>query len=494
MLDNAQAETPTAMTARAFWLAILVLSGLQLMVVLDGTVVIFALPRLQDQMGLSSAGSAWVVTSYALALGGLMLLGGRLGDAYGRKRMLLVGVTVFTASSLLCGLAPNAPMLLIARVLQGTGAAIASPTAMALIATTFAPGRDRNRAISIYAAMAGVGSIGGLVFGGVLTQASWRWIFLINVPLGALIIVGALKRLADTDHRRLTLDVRGAVLATAGCTALVFGALDGPTIGWTTPAILDALIGGVLLLIVFVFVEERVGNPLLPYSLFDSRDRVAAFVAIPFAGAVLTTMTFYVAQFMQNIIGYSPLVAGVASIPFTLGIGAGSAVSSKLVSVMPPRWLLGGGAGLLACGLFYGSTMDRDVHYVPTLGLLMVGIGFGVGVVLVPVTLCLLVGVSPTEIGPLAAVGQMALNLGGPMGLGVIGAIATSRTLSLGGTTGKPSAMNAHQLAALGNGYTLALFAAAICALIAGLCAAAIRYTPEQLARAQAAQEAAERG
>jgi MFS family permease len=397
-------------------------------------------------------------------------------------------------SSLLCGLALNAPMLLAARAAQGTGAAIASPTAMALIATTFAPGRDRNRAISIYAAMAGVGSIGGLVLGGMLTQASWRCIFLINVPLGLLIMWGAMRRLVDTDHHRLTLDIRGAVLATAGCTALVFGALQGPGAGWTSPMILDALIGGVLLLVVFVFVEERVSNPLLPFSLFDSRDRVAAFVAIPFAGAVLTTMTFYVAQFMQNIVGYSPLVAGVASIPFTLGIGAGSGVSSKLIAHLPPRWLLGGGALLLASGLAYGSTMNREVEYLPTLGSLMIVIGFGVGVVLVPVTLCLLVGVEPTEIGPLAAIGQMALNLGGPLGLGVIGAFATSRTLSLGGTTGKPSDMDDLQLAALSNGYTLALFCAAVCALCAGLCAMLIRYTPEQVAQAQAAQEAAERG
>lgn len=496
MLHNPAASTQYPVTKRAFGLAILVLSGLQLMVVLDGTVVILALPQLQERMGLSDAARSWIVISYALTFGGLMLLGGRIGDAFGRKKMLLVGVALFTLASLLCGLAVDEGTLIGARALQGAGAALAAPTAMALIATTFAPGPARNQAIAIYGSMVGVGSIGGLVIGGALTQFSWRWIFLINVPIGALIIVGALYRLRDTAHQRLTLDVRGAVLATLGVATFVFGVSEGPELGWGSWYVIGSLIAGAVLFVAFIFAERRVDNPLLPWSLFDNRDRVATFVAIFFAGAVLMVMTVYVAQFVQNVLGYSPLKSGVAFIPFTAGVGVGSAVSSKLVMRVAPRWLALLGAVILVAGLFFGSTIDSSVWYFPTLFVLMCAIGFGVGLVLVPLPLCLLVGVGPSEIGPLAAVGQVLQNLGGPIALSIIGAMATSRTLSLGGTSDKvkPKDMNVDQIAALSSGYTLALGGAAVCALIAGLVAMMIRFTPAQAAQAQAAQEAAERG
>ncbi|WP_028476545.1 MFS transporter [Nocardia sp. CNY236] len=479
-------------TQRAFGLAILVLSGLQLMVVLDGTVVIFALPRLQAEMGLSSAGSTWTVTSYGLTFAGLMLLGGRLGDTWGRKRMLIAGVALFTLASLVCGLAQNEAMLLAARAVQGAGAAVAAPTAFALVATTFAPGKARNQAIAIVGSMVGVGSVGGLVVGGALTQLSWRWIFLINVPIGLLIILGAVRELADTEHHRAALDVPGAILGTIACTAIVFGATEGPELGWGHPAIVGALIAGVVLLAVFVVVEGREKDPLLPWSLFDSRDRVATFLLIFLAGGMLGAMTFFVAQFMQNVVGYGPLQAGLAAIPFTIGIGVGGALASKSALFVAPRWLLAAAAAILGVGLLFGSTLDHGVGYVTTLLPLLIGIGIGVGVAMVLAPLCVLVGVPPNDIGPLAAVGQMFMNLAAPIVIGLLAPVAASRTLSLGGRTGPVADMTPEEIAALSSGYTLVLFMCAMLAVAAGLVALTLRFTPEQLAKAQHAQEEAQ--
>ncbi|MEV5838094.1 MFS transporter [Nocardia sp. NPDC052112] len=491
MPDN-PATMPYPVTRRAFGLAILVLSGLQLMVVLDGTVVILALPRLQDELALSSSGSAWMVTAYGLPFAGLMLLGGRIGDSFGRKRMFIVGVALFTLASLLCGLAQNEGMLIAARAVQGTGAALAAPTALALVATTFAPGRVRNQAIAIFGSMMAVGSVGGLVIGGALTEASWRWIFLINVPIGALILSGAVLRLRDTTHHRLSLDVRGAVLGTLACASLVFGATEGPEFGWDSPVIIGSITAGLVLLICFVLAERWVDNPLLPWSLFDKRDRVATFGAIFLASGVLAATTYFAGLFVQNVVGYSPLVAGVAFIPFTIGAGIGTATASRLAMTVAPRWLLSGAAAILVVGLLFGSKLERGVSYSPTLVLLFTVIGFGIGVAVVIVPLCVLVGVAPKNIGPLSAVGQMFMNLGTPFAIGLLAPVAASRTLSLGGRTGKPTGMTPAELDALGSGYTLILFITAIGALVVGLVALTLRYTADEVCRAQHAREEAE--
>ncbi|NUS93201.1 MAG: MFS transporter, partial [Nocardia sp.] len=368
------------MTKRAFGLAILVLSGLQLMVVLDGTVVILALPRLQEEMGLSSSGSAWTITAYGLPFAGLMLLGGRIGDSFGRRRMFVLGVGLFTLASMLCGLAQSEQMLVAARAFQGTGAALAAPTAFALVASTFAPGKVRNQAFAIFGSMVALGSVGGLVIGGALTEASWRWIFLINVPIGVLIVIGALLALRDTHHHRLTLDVRGAFLGTLACALIVWGATEGPELGWGDPLVYGTLIAGAVLLPVFVFAERHVDNPLLPWTLFDSRDRVSTFGVILLASGILGATTYFAGLFVQNVVGYSPLVAGISFIPFTVGVGLGSAVATRLALHVAPRWLLSGAAVVLMAGLGYGSTLDADVGYWSTLLPLFSVIGFGIGI------------------------------------------------------------------------------------------------------------------
>ncbi|WP_280266316.1 MFS transporter [Nocardia wallacei] len=479
-------------TKRAFGLPILVLSGLNLMVILDGTIVILALPRLQEQMGLSSSGSAWTVTAYGLTFAGLMLLGGRLGDLFGRKRVLIIGVVVFTLASLACGLAQDEAMLIAARAVQGIGGAIAAPSAMALVASTYAPGPVRNQAIAIFGSMQAIGSVGGLVIGGALTQLDWRLVFLINVPIGLLIVLGAVWVLRDTTHHRLALDVPGSILGTAACVAVVFGATEGPAMGWSDPVIIGSLIAGLLLLVGFVYVERTAENPVLPLSLFRDRDRSATFLAVLFGSGVLAGMTYFVAQFLQNVIGYSPLMAGLASIPFTLGAGAGTAVASKAAMVVRPRWLLSISAVILAAAGLYGSTLDGSISYATTLLPLLLAAGFGVGVVIVVGPLCLLVGVPATDVGPLSAIGQMIFNLGTPLAIGILSPIAASRTLSLGGHTGRTTDMTASDIAALNSGYTLVLFLCGIGAALVGLIALTLRYTPQQLAQAQHAQEEAQ--
>ncbi|MGV9678312.1 MFS transporter [Nocardia sp. NPDC003482] len=481
-------------TTRAFGLPILVLSGLQLMVILDGTIVILALPRLQEQMGLSNSGSAWTVTAYGLTFAGLMLLGGRLGDLFGRKRMLIIGVSLFTLASLACGLAQNEAMLIVARAIQGSGAAVAAPSAMALVVSTYAPGPVRNRAIAIFGSMAGVGSVGGLVLGGALTQLDWRLIFWINVPIGVLILLGAIYKLRDTTHHRLALDVRGSVLGTLACAAIVFGATEGPEMGWDSWYIIGSLVAGVLLLVAFVFAERYADNPVVPLTLFRDRDRVVTFVALLLGSGVLGAMTYFVAQFLQNVIGYSPLVAGLASIPFTLGAGVGTAVASKGALHIRPRWLLLVAAVFLSVAGLYGSTLDGGVGYFPTLLLLLTGAGLGVGIVIVIAPLCLLVGVPVNDVGPLSAIGQMIFNLGTPLAVGVLSPVAASRTLALGGRTGRAADMTPSEIAALGSGYTLVLFVCGIGAIVVGLIALALRYTPQQLVQAQHAQEESQRG
>lgn len=477
------------MTQRAFGLPILVLSGLNLMVVLDGSIVILALPRLQEKMGLSSSGSAWTVTAYGLTFAGLMLLGGRVGDMFGRKRMLILGVSLFTLASMFCGLAQNEAWLITGRAVQGAGAALAAPSAMALVVATYAAGKVRNQAIGIFGSMVAVGSVGGLVIGGALTQLDWRLIFWINVPIGALIVLGAVFKLHNTAHHRIPLDVRGSVLGTLACTSLVFGATEGPEMGWGSVAIVGSLIAGLVLLVAFVVAERYAENPVLPLTLFRDRQRAMIFVALLLGSGVLGAMTYFVAQFLQNVLGLSPLVAGLASIPFTVGAGVGSAGTTKAVMLVKPRWLLAVAAVVLAAAGLFGSTLDSSVHYFPTvLGLMLVA-GFGVGIVIVVAPLALLVGVPVSEVGPLSAIGQMVFNFGTPLAVGILSPVAASRTLAMGGRTGRAADMTPHEIAALSSGYTLVLLLCGVGAILVGLLGITLRYTPEQLAQAQDAEK-----
>ena len=438
-------------------IAIVAITGMQLMSTLDGTIVIVALPRMQAELDLSDASKSWVITAYVLAFGGLLLLGGRVGDAIGHKRAFISGVGVFTLASLICGLATEQWTLIAARALQGVGAAVAAPTGLALIATTFAAGHARNQAMAVSAAMQGLGSVLGLVLGGALTVISWRLAFLINVPIGIVIIWIAVTRLAETHHERLKLDITGALLATLGCTAAVLVFTQGPPRGWVDPWVIGAGIAAVVFFLAFLVVERKADHPLVPFSVFDNRNRVMTFVSLFLAGGVLLTLTVMIGLLVQDVLGYSALRAGICFIPFALALGLGNVLAARLAPHVAPRWLIIGGGMLVLAAMLYGSTLQRNIPYFPNLFLPIVVGGFGIGLISVILPLCAVARSGPREIGPVSAITLMVQNLGGPVVLVVIQAVQTSRTLYLGGTTGPVKDMTSAQLDALGHGYTYSL-------------------------------------
>jgi len=345
-VTSASKSSTTWVPSRRFFAAVIAIAGMQLMATMDGTIAIVALPKIQNELSLSDAGRSWVITAYVLTFGGLMLLGGRLGDTIGRKRTFIVGVTLFTIASALCGIAWDDVTLVIARLLQGVGAAIASPTGFALVATTFAKGPARNAATAVFGAMTGVGSVMGLVVGGALTEVSWRLAFLVNVPIGLVMIYLARTTLRETHRERMKLDAAGAVLATMICTAAVFAFSMGPERGWISVTTIGSAVVGLVAFVAFVVVERAAENPVVPFDLFFDRNRLATFAAIFMAGGVLFTVTVLVAIYVQDIMGYSALRAGVGFIPFAIAMGIGLGGSSQLVSRFPPRVVVIAGGAL----------------------------------------------------------------------------------------------------------------------------------------------------
>ncbi len=487
-------RSPDWLPSRRFIAAVIAIGGMQLLATMDSTVAIVALPKIQDELSLSDAGRSWVITAYVLTFGGLMLLGGRLGDTIGRKRTFIVGVALFTIASILCGSAWDESTLVIARLLQGVGAAIASPTGLALIATTFPKGPARNAATAVFAAMTGVGSVMGLILGGALTEVSWRLAFLVNVPVGLLMIYLARTTLRETHKERLKLDATGAILATLGCTAAVFGFTQGPENGWLEPITIASGVAALVFLGAFVVVERTAVNPVVPFDLFRDRNRVATFAAIFLAGGVMFTLTVTIGLYVQDILGYSALRAGIGFIPFVVALGVGLGVSSHLVSLFSPRVLTIAGGILVLGAMLYGSTLHHGIPYFPDLVLPITVGGFGIGMIVVPLMVSAIAGVGFDQIGPVSAIALMLQNLGGPIVLAVIQAVITSRTLYLGGTTGPVKYMDAAQLHALDQGYSYGLLWVAAVAVIVGGAALFIGYTADQVAHAQEVKDAIDHG
>jgi EmrB/QacA subfamily drug resistance transporter len=487
-------RAPTRLSDSVAGIAILAITGMQLMSTLDGTIVIVALPRMQAELDLSDAAKSWVITAYVLTFGGLLLLGGRVGDAIGHKRAFISGVGVFTIASLACGLATEQWTLIVARAVQGAGAAVAAPTGLALIATTYSVGHARNRALAVSAAMQGLGSVLGLVLGGALTVLSWRLAFLVNVPIGIVIIWIATTRLAETHHERLKLDITGALLATLGCSAAVLVFTQGPPRAWVDPWVIGAGVAALLFSVAFLVVERRADNPLVPFSVFDDRNRVATFVSLFLAGGVMLTVTVMIGLLVQDVLGYSALEAGICFIPFAVAFGLGNVLAARLAPHIAPRWLIIGCGMLVLAAMLYGSTLDRSIPYFPDLFMPIVVGGFGIGVISVILPLCAVAQVGPREIGPVSAITLMVYNLGGPLMLVVIQAVQTSRTLYLGGTTGPVKDMTPAQLDALGHGYTYSLLWVAAVAVLVGAAALFIGFSARDIARAQHTREAVEAG
>jgi EmrB/QacA subfamily drug resistance transporter len=487
-------RTAPPLSSSVLGIAIIAITGMQLMSTLDGTIVVVALPRMQAELDLSDAGKSWVVTAYVLTFGGLLLLGGRVGDAIGHKRAFLSGVGVFTIASLVCGLATDPITLIVARAVQGTGAAVAAPTGLALIATTYAVGQARNRAMAVSAAMQATGSVLGLVLGGALTVISWRLAFLINVPIGIVIIAIAVTRLAETHHERLKLDVAGALLATLGCTSAVLVFTQGPPRGWVDPWVIGAGIASVVFFIAFLIVERTADHPIVPFSVFDNRNRVMTFVSLFLAGGVMLTATVMIGLYVQDVMGYSALRTGVCFIPFAVALGTGTVVGARVAPHVAPRWVIIVSGALVLAAMLYGSTLNRGIPYFPDLVVPIVVGGFGIGVISVILPLCAVADVGPKEIGPVSAITLVVYNLGGPVVLVVIQAVQTSRTLYLGGTTGPVKDMTPSQLDALDHGYTYSLLWVAAIAVLVGASALLIGFSARQIAAAQHTREAVEAG
>jgi EmrB/QacA subfamily drug resistance transporter len=352
--------------------ALVLISVAQLMVVLDATIANIALPFIQGDLDISQSNLQWVVTGYALAFGGLLLLGGRLGDLYGRRLVFMWGVGIFAVASGLGGLAQNELMLLGSRGLQGLGAALAAPTALALITTNFPAGAPRNRAFSVYAAMSGVGAAVGLVLGGWLTGLhpevfgldidGWRLTFLINVPIGLAAALASPKVLAESEKHPGELDLPGAVTATLGLVSLVYGIsrAGDQRYGWDDVPTLTFMAVGVILLAIFVAIEKRVAHPLLPLRILTNRTRATAFITMMIVPAAMFSMFYFLSQFVQNVMGYSPLNTGFAFLPFSFGIVIGATLAAKLATSVDPRWIAGIGTALAGVALLMFSRLSVD--------------------------------------------------------------------------------------------------------------------------------------
>lgn len=470
------------------------LGSMQMMAMMDSTITIIALPRIQSQLNLSDSARSWVFIAPLLTFSGLMLLGGRVGDAIGRKRAFTVGTALFTISSAVCGIAWNAGALISARLLQGVALAILAPTCMALVATTFPKGPQRNAAMGFFGAAAGIGSVVGLAVGGLLAEVSWRLVFLALVPIGLLALYLSRNALRETDKERLKLDTAGAVLATAVCAALFYGSTMGPERGWVSAATIVPAVVAVIGLMGFVVVERTAENPIVPFDLFFDRSRLATFGAMFLASGLVLSLTVLVAVYVQDIMGYSALRAGVSFLPYAIATAVGLGASSQLVMRFSPRVLVIAGGVLVLGAMLYGSTLNSGVPYAPNLLIPIVVAGIGLGMINVPLGLSLIASVGVDRIGPTSAIALMLSGLGGPLVLAVIQAVITSRTLRLGGTTGPVKFMNAAQLHALDHGYTFGLLALAGVVVLLGGVALMIGYSAQVVAHAQEVKRAIDAG
>lgn len=480
--------------SRRFLGAVCAIGGVQLMATMDGPIVVFALSTIQRELGLSDAGRNMVITAYLLTFGGLVLLGGQLGDILGRKRTFLLGVGLFTAASVLCGVAWDGGVLVMARLLHGAAAAIVAPTSIALVASTFPKGPARNAAAAAFGAMAAIGAVLGIVVGGMLCEFSWRLAFLINVPIGLVVVYLAHAMLTESRPRRVKPDIAGGVLATVVGSAAVFGLSAGSEQGWYSAAPLGCGIVVLLALLAFIAVERAAENPIVPLALFVDRSRLATFGAMFLSRGVGFTLTVLVVLYVQNLMGYSPLSAGIAFVPFTIAMAVGTVLSSRWVVRFAPRTIVIAGMVLVLGATLYGSTIHRDMAYFPGLMLPMAVGAFGLGMTNVPLGLSLIAGVGEDRIGATSSVAVMVQSLGGPLVLAVIQAVMCTRPVPSAGVP-SPAVLPEHSAARLDlldASYTLGLLWLGAIVVATGVVALFIGYTAQQVAHAQRARKAVE--
>jgi EmrB/QacA subfamily drug resistance transporter len=417
---------------RHLGLALLLITTAQLMVVLDASIVNIAMPHIQDDLGFSDANLTWIITGYTIAFGGLLLLGGRMGDVIGRRKVFMFGVIVFAIASLFAGLAQSEWELITTRAFQGLGAAAAAPNALALITTTFPAGNWRNRAFAVYAAMSGAGAAIGLILGGALTEASWRWTMLINVPIGIAVALAAPKLLGESKPQPGRWDVPGAVTATLGLVSIVYGfnhkgqvadTATGALYSWTDFWTLAPIILGVGLLVAFVVLEKVTPHALLPLRIITDRTRAVSFFAMLIVPAAMFAMFLFSSLFIQDVLGYGSLKAGFAFLPFSAGIMVAAQIASNLASRVDPRWITLAGGALAAFGLWGYTNLDVDSTYVTGLLPWIIVQSLGMGLLFVPLMLTAVSRVDQRDAGVGSAVLNTMQQVGGSLGIAVLGTI-----------------------------------------------------------------------
>jgi len=420
-------------------LALVVIATAQLMVVLDATIVNVALPHIQDALHFSGANLEWVVNAYALAFGGLLLLGGRSGDLLGRRRVFIAGIALFALASLAGGFATDQAWLLIARVVQGIGGAMAAPTSLALIAVTFPEGKQRNRAMGVYAAMSISGAAIGLIAGGLLTSyLDWRWVFFVNVPIGLIVLLLAPRVLGTSEPKPGRFDLPGAITGSLGLGALVYGLSEaattftnGQAIGhWGDTKVIVALVAAVVLLVAFGIIEARSRHALVPPRVLASRDRTGAYLISLCIGTALFGMFFFMTLFIQQVWGYSPVKSGVAYLPMVGAIFPAAGLASSLVSRIGARPLMIIGPALAAGGMFWLAQISEHSSYAGGLLGPMILTGFGMGLTFVPLSLVSLAGVSNDDAGVASSLLNTGQQVGGSIGLAILGTVAWSAVAS----------------------------------------------------------------
>jgi len=459
------------MDSRTRWLALLVLCLGDLMIVLDVTIVGVALPSIKEELGFSDSSLAWVVNAYLLTFGGFLLLGGRLGDLFGHRRLILIGIALFTSASLACGLAGSQEVLVVARAVQGVGGAIVSAVALSLMMTLFTEPAERAKAMGIFGFVASGGGSIGVLLGGILTDAlSWQWIFLVNIPVGVAVVVLSLRLLPAAPGMAATgrLDVAGAVTVTVALMLAVYAIVNGNEIGWASDRTIGLLGAAALLMALFLGIEARVRAPLMPLGLFKLRNlAVSNVVGILWAGAMFAWF-FLSALYLQLVLGYSPLQVGLAFLPGNLVMGALSVgLSARLVMRFGIRPPLAAGLLLAGLGLILFARAPVDGNYVVDVLPSMILLGIGAGIAFNPVLLAAMSDVQPREAGLASGIVNTSFMMGGALGLAVLASLAASRTDTL-------ASSGDGELAALTGGYHLAFLVGAIFAVAAAATGAAL--------------------
>ncbi|HXP36912.1 MAG TPA: MFS transporter [Solirubrobacteraceae bacterium] len=421
-----------ANAARAKNLALALLAMTQFVVVIDASIVNIALPSIGRALKFSQDDLSWVVNAYTLTFGGFLLLGGRLADLMGRRKMFMLGLVVFSLASLLGGLAQSEPWLIAARAVQGLGAAIVSPAALSIITTTFSEGAERNRALGVWGAVAGAGGAAGVLLGGVLTSGlSWRWVLFVNVPIGVICALLAPRLLQESrsEEENRSFDIPGAVTVTAGLALLVYALVDAVNVGWGSSATLLKIAGAVVLLIAFLAIERRSRAPLMPFSIFRLRTLRGADTVALLIGMSLFSMFFFISLYMQQVLHYSALKAGLSYLPLAIAIILSAGAASAGVTRFGFKPVLVIGLLFVAAGLYWfsrvpgtGGTFLANVLGPSVLAAIGLGLSF------VPVTIAAVTGTRPHEAGLASGLVNTAQQVGGALGLAILATIANSRT------------------------------------------------------------------